>query len=144
MSAELPPGQAAEPQAFPARVSDIMTQTVVTLLPHHSFSEALALLARHRFRHLLVVGTDRRLIGVISERALLRFLAQHPQNSQAPVDEVMQSPPITAHPDTPLSVAVTALLEHRTNCLPVVDEAGCVCGIVTSTDLLRVLQQALG
>ena len=86
---------------------------------------------------------DDRLIGVISERNLLRFLTQHPQSDQTTVDEVMQSQPIAVRPDTPLSVAVTTRLEHRINCLPVVDEAGCVCGIVTSTDLLRTLQQML-
>ena len=143
MSPEPIPGHPATPQTSPARVSDVMTRTVVTLFPHQSFTEALALLARHRFRHLLVVSTDQRLIGVISERNLLRFLTQHPQSDQTTVDEVMQSQPIAVRPDTPLSVAVTTLLEHRINCLPVVDEAGCVCGIVTSTDLLRTLQQLL-
>ena len=143
MSSEPTPEQPTAPQAPPARVSDIMTRTVVTLSPHQPFTEALALLARHRFRHLLVVGTDQRLIGVISERNMLRFLTQHPQSAHARVNEVMQPQAVAVRPHTLLSAAVTTLLEHRINCLPVVDETGCVCGIVTATDLLRALQQTI-
>ena len=47
---------------------------------------------------------------------------------------------ITVHPDTPLSTAIDEMLLHRINCLPVVDDKECVLGIVTSTDLLRVLK----
>lgn len=141
MSTEPTPEIPALHEAFPTRVGDVMTRAVVTLFPHQSFTEAIALLARHRFRHLLIVGMDRRLVGVLSDRDLLRFLTRNPHVDQTAVDEVMRTHPLTARPDTPLSVAVAIMLQHRINCLPVLDEAEHVCGIVTSTDLLRVLEQ---
>jgi CBS domain-containing protein len=43
----------------------------------------------------------------------------------------------TASPETPLSVAASEMLSRRINCLPVLGKDGKVCGIITSTDLLR-------
>jgi CBS domain-containing protein len=48
---------------------------------------------------------------------------------------------VTVKPQTPLSAAVTEMLTRRINCLPVVGDDGKVCGIITSTDLLRNYQK---
>lgn len=123
------------------RVAEVMTREVVSLAPHHSFFEALSLLARHRFRHLLVVDADRRLAGVISDRDLLRLMTRKPALESTTVADFMKREPVTVRPETLLSTAAAAMLAHRINCLPVVDEAGRVCGILTSTDLLRAFQR---
>ena len=51
--------------------------------------------------------------------------------------------PITVTRNTPIIDAVSKMLSKRINCLPVVEEDGTVCGIVTSTDLLKSYQQLL-
>jgi CBS domain-containing protein len=61
--------------------------------------------------------------------------------AEATVGELMRPDPVTVQVETPLSTAVAAMLERRINCLPVTDERGTVCGILTSTDLPRVLQR---
>ena len=48
----------------PARVGEVMTREVISLSPHHSFQEAITLLARHRFRHFLVIGGGTRVSPV--------------------------------------------------------------------------------
>ncbi|MGE0682695.1 MAG: HPP family protein [Candidatus Binatia bacterium] len=123
------------------KVAEVMTRDVIATAPDHSVQEAITLVARHRFRHLLVVMGDQRLAGVISDRDLLRFMIREPQWGTAAVAEIMKADPITVNPDTPLSAAVAEMLNRRINCLPVVDADNRVVGILTSTDLLRALHK---
>ncbi|MBI3301563.1 MAG: CBS domain-containing protein [Deltaproteobacteria bacterium] len=127
--------------ATATRVEEVMTREVVTLSPGHSFQEAITLVARHRFRHLLVVNENRHIAGVVSDRDLLRFMIREPHWDAATVAEVMKADPVTVRPDAPLSTAIAEMLTRRINCLPVVDEEGRVRGILTSTDLLRAFQK---
>jgi CBS domain-containing membrane protein len=57
------------------------------------------------------------------------------------VQEIMKPQVVAVRPETPLSAATTVMLQHRINCVPVLDDEKRLCGIVTSTDLLRVFQQ---
>jgi CBS domain-containing protein len=123
------------------RVADIMTTTLVTLSPHHTFAEAVQLMSNSRFRHFVVLHADGRLAGVFSDRDVLRALGRTPGWQAEAVSGVMSRYVITVKPQTPLSVAVTEMLTRRINCLPVVGEDGKVCGIITSTDLLRNYQK---
>ena len=66
-----------QPQkTYPQQVKEVMTRDVVALRPQQPFAQALALLAQHRFRHLLVIEADARLAGVISDRDLLRCMSR--------------------------------------------------------------------
>ena len=121
----------------PTQVSEVMTRNVVATAPDHSVQEAITLIARHRFRHLLVVTGDQRLAGVISDRDLLRFMIRGPQWGSSAVSELMRTDPVTVNPDTLLSVAIKKMLDRRINCLPVIGDEGQVVGILTSTDLLK-------
>ena len=122
-------------------VRDIMTQTVLRLTPQQSVPEAISLLAQHRFRHLPVVEDAQNVVGIVSDRDLLRALTRGPGTDQMTVQEVMKPQVVTVRPETPLSAAAAAMLQHRINCVPVLDDEKRLCGIVTSTDLLRVFQQ---
>ena len=123
----------------PVTVRDIMTTKVITMSPKDTFGEAVGLMANRPFRHFFVVDKNQHLAGVISDRDLLRILARTPEWQRTCVGDVMTDQTVTVQPETSLSAAVEKMLERRINCLPVVDEDGKVCGIVTSTDMLRVL-----
>jgi CBS-domain-containing membrane protein len=125
----------------PTRVAEVMTRNVVRLSPQQSFFEALSLLASHRFRHLLVIGEDQQLAGVISDRDLLRMMTRKGALESTRVADFMKTEVVTVQPETFLSMAVAEMLFRRINCLPVINEAGQVCGILTSTDLLRAFQR---
>ena len=126
---------------LPRQVQDVMTHEVVTLTPPQPFTEALVLLARHRFRHLVVTETDARLAGVISDRDMLRFMSSGADLKSATVADVMWHEVVTIRPETLLSEATGQMLSRRINCLPVVDENERLCGILTSTDLLQAFQR---
>jgi CBS domain-containing protein len=127
----------------PAEVADVMTGKVVTLSPHHTFSEAANLMNDRYFRHCVVVDNHSKIVGVISDRDILRALARNPNSRSKSLDQIMTRNPITVKRNTPIVDAVSKLLAKRINCLPVVEEDGTVCGIVTSTDLLKSYQQLL-
>jgi CBS domain-containing protein len=55
------------------RVSQIMTTPVVYVAPENSIDECMAIMTRHRFRHLPVVR-DERVIGVISIGDLVKWI----------------------------------------------------------------------
>jgi CBS domain-containing protein len=124
-------------------VGDVMTRKTVTLSPHHGFAEAVSLMADRHFRHILVVDTGGQILGVISDRDILRTLARTSAWQTKDVSQVMTRDPVTVKRETPLSIAVAKIVAKRINCLPVLDDEGKVCGIVTSTDLLKAYQKLL-
>ena len=124
---------------YPQQVKEVMTRDVVALRPQQPFAQALALLAQHRFRHLLVIDADARLAGVISDRDLLRCMSRESDLEGVTVADIMWSAVVTVRPDTSLSEAAAQMLGRRINCLPVVENDR-VCGILTSTDLLQAFQ----
>jgi CBS domain-containing protein len=104
---------------------------------------------QRRIRHLLVVD-DHRLVGVITDRDI-RLNGPSPATSlsvrevnhlleRLTVDRVMTSDVITITPAEDLTSAARLMLEHTIGCLPVV-AAGQLVGIVTDTDLVRVIAQ---
>jgi len=125
----------------PTRVGDVVTHDTMTMLPDQSFAEVVELMANRSFHHVLVVDADQRLHGVISDRDVLRALSRAPDWSKKSVSEIMTPEPLTAIPEMPISVAIKSMLAMRVNCLPVVGADGKVCGILTSTDLLKAYEK---
>lgn len=113
-------------------VRQIMSTQPITVSPEARFSEIKKKMARQRLRHLLVTDGDGRLIGLISDRDLLR-------RNGVFAKQVMTREPIALAPDAKLVDAISLILEKRFSCLPVVEE-GRLLGILTTTDLLMALQ----
>ncbi len=126
-----------------SEVADVMTSKVVTLSPHNTFSEAANLMNDRYFRHCVIVDAHGQIVGVISDRDILRALARNPNARSKSLDQIMTRHPVTVRRNTPIAEAVSKIVSKRINCLPVVEENGGVCGIVTSTDLLKSYQQLL-
>ncbi|HYA28507.1 MAG TPA: CBS domain-containing protein [Acidobacteriota bacterium] len=138
-------GKTTEPTLVvgPTEVADVMTAKVVALSPHHSFSDVANLMNDRYFRHCVVVDARGLLVGVISDRDILRALARNPNSRSKSLEQIMTHNPVTVRRNTPIADAVGKILSRRINCLPVVEEDGSVCGIVTSTDLLKSYQNLL-
>ncbi len=127
----------------PTEVADVMTGKVVTLSPHHTFNDVANLMNDRHFRHCVVVDNQRKIVGVISDRDILRALARNPNSRSKSVEQIMTRNPVTVRRATPIVEAVSKMVAKRINCLPVIEEDATVCGIVTSTDLLKSYQQLL-
>jgi CBS domain-containing protein len=125
----------------PTTVAEVMTHDIMSMLPSQNFADVVGMMASQSFHHLLVVDAEKRLRGVISDRDVLRALSRTPDWSSKSVSEIMTAEPLTAGPDMPISAAISSMLAKRINCLPVVGADGRVCGILTSTDLLRAYEK---
>ncbi|WP_426752618.1 CBS domain-containing protein [Myxococcus sp. Y35] len=127
-------------------VGELMTRDVVTLKETQNLAKADELLRLHRIRHLPVVRQDK-LVGLITHRDLLRAaatLATDPAAQPLWAADIMTRDVQTVRPDTSLKRAVTLMLDHKYGCLPVVDETGCLQGILTEADLVRYAQYLIG
>lgn len=128
------------------KVQDLMTKDVVSLGPHDTLEEVYDLMDNKHFRHVPVVNEDGELMGLITQRDLLKGALgdvdelpvglQREMLSQTKVEEVMTVEPETVEPTTPLLAAGQLLLEHKFGCLPVVDGTTLV-GILTESDFVR-------
>ncbi|MGM1065265.1 CBS domain-containing protein [Saccharothrix sp. Mg75] len=113
-----------------------MTRPVYTVEPTTTVRAASALLVDHGFSALPVVEPGGLLTGIVSGSDLL---VANLGRTGATVGEVMTSPVVSAPLTASPSELASAILGHRLRCLPVVDALGCVVGVVSRGDLLRVL-----
>jgi CBS domain-containing protein len=128
-------------------VRDFMTTEVTSLQETDSLLDARMVFIRSNFRHLPVL-CGKQLRGVVTEHDVKQFApslmsgvspAEYNQVLEStPVSQAMTRDPLTVRPDQPVFEAATTLYTRRLGCLPVV-ENGELVGIVTTTDMLRLL-----
>jgi IMP dehydrogenase len=103
----------------------------ITLSPTASLREAVALMMRFKISGVPIVGEEGRLVGILTNRDL-----QFERDLDRPLAEVMTSAElVTAPVGTTLEEAERILGKHRIEKLPVVDETGCLKGLITVKDI---------
>lgn len=137
----------------PALVKHIMTLDVVTFFAEQTLPLAEDVMRIHKFRHLPVIDSQRQLLGLVTQRDVLRaqisFLTgltadeRRARQETVHVSELMTRDVWTVAPETLASHAGQTLLDHNFSCLPVVDRAGILVGIVTERDFLKFAIKAL-
>jgi CBS domain-containing protein len=137
-------------------VRDLMTCGVFAVLPDDDLDSLHRLMDGWRVRHAPVVDEQNVLIGLVSERDLLRnTLLGHPgapadavaaELRTLPVAGLMQVWPLVAYPDESIDAAAGRMLDAGVDCLPVVDAETRLVGIITEADFVRWFAQhdALG
>jgi acetoin utilization protein AcuB len=124
-------------------VGELMRGPVKTGRPSWTVKEAWAFLGAERVRHLPVVNKAGLLVGMVSERDLLR-IAGTPDQLAEPgfleltLGEIMAREVFTAGPDARVRDAARLMFQEAVGALPVVDE-GQLVGILTRSDILRAL-----
>jgi CBS domain-containing protein len=118
------------------KVRDAMKRNVMSVDAGDSLSTALQLMLWAAARHLPVLE-EGRLAGVLSERDILRYQAEHGGSSALShaVARAASMPPKFAHPDDSLTEAMARMRGSKVGCLPVVVEGELV-GILTVSDVL--------
>lgn len=128
-------------------VAAVMTAAPTCICPNTTALEMVELFHDKQFRHPLVTDAAGRLVGVLSDRDVLRCLGpqRHPDRSVLEgitAEQIMSTDLVTIGPSTTLERAVALMIDQGISCLPVLAE-GALVGIVTNTDLHVVLQLLL-
>ena len=128
------------------RVNDLMTRGVHSLSPDSNLAEVSALMNSRRIRHVPVVDDDARVVGLVSQRDLLRGALggggdlppsiQRAYLRSIPVDEVMVQEVETVGPETLIRDAAQRMLDLKIGSLLVTEESRLI-GILTETDFVR-------
>ena len=118
------------------QVRDVMTPAVVTESRHDSLSSAAEIMWRQQTGSLLVTEAGQ-IVGIITERDLLRAVALGADPERTTVDEAMTAEVYAVPPDTQLQEAARAMAARWIRHLPVV-ENGQLLGVVSMRDVTGV------
>ena len=118
-------------------VVERMTTQPVTIADSATVEQALAIIEEHKLRHLPVVDTEDTLIGIVSEKDLLRA------SGGDPIQAVMTREVITVTEYTALEEAARIMADHKISSLPVMRN-GKLVGIITETDLFSIFLELVG
>jgi CBS domain-containing protein len=136
---------------------DLMTTNVLSVKANASLQEIIAIMASKSISGLPVVDIQGKVLGVISEKDLLRYLGGRPVSSfweivahcfrngncmtlKAPditAADIMSRSPVTVHTTTSALDIAHIFRKHAINRVPVVDHNDHLVGIVTRNDLLQ-------
>ncbi len=110
---------------------------VATIEPTATLEAAIALLAQRRIGALVVLGPDRRVIGILSERDIVRVLAtQGAGGLSAPLAQVMTRKVSTCSESDTVSAIMEQMTAGKFRHVPVLDQDRLV-GIVSIGDVVK-------
>ncbi|MBW9206639.1 CBS domain-containing protein [Mumia sp. zg.B53] len=129
------------------KVSDVITSKgsteVFTIAPDAPISDLLDELAEHNIGALVVCEDERRLVGIVSERDVVRKLRGISDPTSQPVSSIMTTDVHTCAPED----SITAMLETMTNLrirhVPVISEDGDLVALLSIGDAVKYRMQQL-
>jgi acetoin utilization protein AcuB len=134
-------------------IKNWMSKDPVTVDGNDSMNHAVKLLKENNIRGLPVMKNDR-LVGIVTDRDLKRTSASDANTldihellfliDKIKIKEVMTKDPITIPSDYTIEEAAEILLDNKLSRAPVVDNDGDLVGIITQTDIFRVLVSLTG
>jgi CBS domain-containing protein len=119
------------------RVRELASNATVTVGPGHTLRDAAQLMNKHRVGSA-VVQDGEQLAGIITERDVLRAVAEGVDAGADAVSDHMSPDVITAGPDWDVGAAAATMIKHRVRHL-VVYEGGQLLGVLSVRDLLPAL-----
>jgi CBS domain-containing protein len=110
---------------------------VVTADPNATLAEAVRILAARRIGAVVVTGADRRIVGILSERDVVRLLGDKgPAALDLPISEVMTRKVTTCSMRDTVAELMERMTEGKFRHVPVVDD-GRLAGIVSIGDVVK-------
>jgi CBS domain-containing protein len=124
------------------KVSDLMTPAALTDAPDDVLSDASAKMWQQQTGSLLIIEGDR-LTGIVTERDVLRVIAEGHDPTKITVREVMTADPVTVPLTATVREAAGIMFDKWFRHLPVVSDSGEVAGIISLRDLLSLVAQGM-
>jgi CBS domain-containing protein len=139
----------------PLTLTALMTSRPTLLKPTDLIMDAMKIIQEQRIRHIPIVSDgDGRLVGLVTETDILKNVlhgkSMTPDEQYhatldmlLPLERIMVRDVYTLPADAPVVEAVEAVIKRRIRCIPVLDGASQVVGIVTETDLMQLLEHVI-
>ncbi|MEW6715812.1 MAG: CBS domain-containing protein [Nitrospirota bacterium] len=138
------------------KAKEIMTKNVISVKKDTPLLQIVEIMADHEISGVPVVDEEDKVIGVISEKDFLSRmgvkssmgvivqLLQKRGDIPQPMlwqkaENIMNSPALTVHEDTPISEITNIFTEKNINRVPVVNSEGRIAGIISRADALRFI-----
>jgi CBS domain-containing protein len=110
---------------------------VTTIDPTASLKDAIEVLAKHKIGALVVLGADKRVIGILSERDIVRALAEQGADALAePLAKVMTRKVSTCAEADTVSVIMEQMTTGKFRHVPVVEQDRLI-GIISIGDVVK-------
>jgi len=122
------------------KVRDVPPRRLLSVEPQTSVAE-LAKRMRQEDADSAAVMSGNRLLGIITERDLVRAIADGLNPQQAKADVVMSADPATVTGDEEVAVVAVKMMRLGIRHLPVVDQQGKPVGLISARDLVSLLEQ---
>ncbi len=124
------------------RVEQYMTSDLFTVHADDPIEMVANLMMWERIRHVPVEDNDHALVGVVTHRAVMRFIMSGRSPRRSGVREIMKTDVFTVTPETPTIEALRMMRRLGVGCLPVVHE-GKLVGLVTEEDFMELAAKLL-
>jgi CBS domain-containing protein len=110
---------------------------LISTQPHRTLGEAASMLASKRIGAVVVTGADSELLGILSERDIIRAIGEHGAGAlEKPVSKFMTAKVITCSMATTLDHLMQMMTAGRFRHVPVV-EHGKLVGIISIGDVVK-------
>lgn len=124
------------------KVRQYMSHPARTVTAQLDYRRAFDLLHAHGIHHLPVVE-GKRVVGIVAHRDLLLAAANFGPTA-VPVGEIMKAPPVCISEDADIKEAARLLLVNHIGSLPVLDDDDKLIGIITETDIFKIMAGMIG
>mgnify|MGYP001579329994 CR=1 FL=1 len=130
------------------KIQDLMNTKLETVLDSDPMSVAMRKLREKKIKHLPVLNSSGKLVGIVTDRDLKRANASDATTleihellyllDKVKVRQIMTRNPVVARPDAGVGAAARLMAQKGIGAMPVCRE-GKLVGMITTTDLLRRL-----
>jgi CBS domain-containing protein len=107
-----------------------------SIRPEQTLKEAIDVLAQHNIGALLVLDANDALVGILSERDIIRHIARDEQALVQSISAIMTSDVITGRPQDDLQSVMATMTERRFRHLPIMD-GDTLIGIISIGDVVK-------
>ena len=118
-------------------IRELMTKDPACCSPSASVKEAASLMASNDCGQIPVTDAEGQLVGVITDRDIACRCVAQGKSAETKVEEIMSPSPVTVTIDASVAECCKKMEENQVRRLPVVDDAGKCCGIVSQADIAR-------
>jgi CBS domain-containing protein len=120
-----------------AHILEGKSRDLVSTQPHRTLGEAASMLATRRIGAVIVTGADGELLGILSERDIIRAVGEHgPAALEKAVSKFMTAKVITCTMASTVDHLMETMTSGRFRHVPVIED-GTIVGIVSIGDVVK-------